>query len=419
MSSSLNIKLSVLWFLLPLPIFLSPSFSLYLEQSAKAGGGTEFMPISFYVLFIFLIDFPKFLRDFLDKNNIALILFLFFCVLAFSSKFLLENSDGNPLLLLVSIIPMLLSYFIGYSSKDYIFKRDKILYYVNLSLFSISLVAFLHIIYSIITLGPVGALIYRGSETVFNLFGIHQRFVYYPTILSLFFILSLYTSSRFRKVFIFILFAAVIMISSREAMLIALTGVFSKIWFEYYYKKNLKVIFYVLMAVLSLFFFVAIYWNNFVDYFEEATFINKFRSLEESGDLSAGRLDVLESIAVEMEKPEFNLWIGMGFSMNLGILGTPHNQYVEVFFRSGVFGLLFFLSFIFISIKRALTNFVTFKDSKHASIVYGFLIVFLAICLLSFNINTPVRAPYTGILFGLLAGFFNRKFDIKSFNNIT
>lgn len=411
---NLNIKLIVFWFCLPLPIFLSPSLSLYVEQSAKSGGGTEFMPISFYLLFLFSLNYIKFLGDFLNRKNLSLILFIFFCILSFFAKIFIEDSDGNPLLILVSIVPMFLSFLIGYGSKDYILSRNQLLKYLNLSLFSISLIAFLHLVYSISSLGLVGALTYRGSETIFNIFGIHQRFVYYPTILSLFFVLSLYTTSRYRYCYILILLSAVLMISSREAMLVALIGILSKVWFEYYYKNNIRVILYLLLTIVAIFFFVAIYWDSFIDYFEKATFINKFRSMQASGDLSAGRLDVLDSVSNEMSKPEFNFWFGMGFSMNLGLLGTPHNQYVEFFFRSGIFGVISFFCFILVSLRRAFKNLSELYNSTYFPIVFGLLIVFVLLCFVSFNVNTPVRAPYTGILFGLLAGFFNRKFHARA-----
>jgi len=83
--------------------------------------------------------------------------------------------------------------------------------------------------------------------------------------------------------------------------------------------------------------------------------------------------------------------LGSGFSVDSGELGTPHNQYIEWFLRGGAPFLLFNLVFLIYPTVSLLLS------RRPEFVTLGCILA--AAILISNNINTPFRAPYTSIFF--------------------
>ena len=104
--------------------------------------------------------------------------------------------------------------------------------------------------------------------------------------------------------------------------------------------------------------------------------------------LDGGRIEVLE----HFQFGELNPLLGTGFS-NWGVFGSPHNQYIEYYYRGGIFGLIISAILLFFWIRS-----------------YGFcpkLIwsIFGAVLLVTNVVNTPIRVPYTGAIIWALFFF--------------
>ena len=129
------------------------------------------------------------------------------------------------------------------------------------------------------------------------------------------------------------------------------------------------------------------------------------KNLSESSDITAGRTGAIHTVFGN-SAADFNLLIGTGYSMNLGDFRSPHNQYAEILLRSGTIGLSLFFVFIIGILRNMLINIKQYRYTIIRYVIYSFVVVYLCLLFISFNVNVPVRAPYTAILFGFLSGFF-------------
>lgn len=394
-------KYQYLIYFIPIPIFFTSSGIFRgssLEDDAFA------LPLSLFVFFIVFALKKNVIRCFLLKNNILLPLMLVYSVIIFFLKIIFSEGDDDPSLLFVSVIPLIVSYVLGYLSKRDLLKND-LSYVIDKSVLIFSVFCGAFLLSSIISLGVVGTFVSRGEDSVFGLFSIYQKFIYFPTMTACYFALTLTSRINFKYFIAFIFLLVVLITGAREAILICTLAIFFNIVLGIKSVSIVNIlkggiIFFAIGALLVYF------SGQIMEVVESSTFYYKLLSLSQSSDFTAGRSGAIKEVFTN-SMADFNLFIGTGYSMNLGDFRTPHNQYAEVFLRSGFLGALIFLALIIQVIRNIVRHIRYFKKTELKYVFYSLAFVFFVLVIVSFNINVPVRVPYTSILFGFLCGFFN------------
>ncbi|MDP8162127.1 O-antigen ligase family protein [Pasteurella skyensis] len=408
----MNKKLYTLYFiLLPIPLFFTTSLSIFREEVIQhRGAGTELLNVGFlFALILVTIKLNKSVGSLFKKNSLPLLTFGLIAFFSFCIQVLIGNSNGNPLLLMISIIPLILNYMVGFLFRDLIYVDQKFLnYIINKVTIVFACVIFAHISYSLVKLGLVSSFYWRGADSIWGLFSIHQKMVYFPTIVAIVFILSLFSTSKYKKVVMGILFFEIVMNFSREGVLLIFLGLCARVYYLFRYEnKKIIVFLYIILGVI----FAYLLFQYIVTNFENSSFADKLLSIQEKGHYSAGRFEQIKEGFEEMLNPEthYSLLIGTGFAMNLGFLGTPHNQYIEILFRGGILGLLTFIFSICNTLFLIKKQLKFYKKTKNqcCHIFFSFAVIFVLLTCVSFNINTPIRSMYACGLYGFLMGFLN------------
>ena len=125
----------------------------------------------------------------------------------------------------------------------------------------------------------------------------------------------------------------------------------------------------------------------------------KIISIFEAKDVnsfSAGRAHVISDVFESFDIDALFIIFGSGFRVDVGELGTPHNQYVEWFLRGGLIFAATNIAILCWSIYRH------FSIGGHIHYLAG--IVLLSVLIISNNINTPFRVPYTSVFLWFLIG---------------
>lgn len=405
-------SLYTLYFIfLPIPLFFTTELHIFnVEVISYAPAGIELISVGFLVSSIFILFiWNKIINCFFNRNTFFLAIFLLLCLVFFCIKVALEGADASPLLLMVSVLPLAVNYCYGFSFRDLTRKDFRLLNdTVNKSILAFFAIVAAHLIYSFSTLGIASSFSLRGSDSVAGMFSIHQKLVYFPTVTASMFILTLFSTSRHKRIIAVGLFLEVMMIASREGMLLALLGVLARVYYlSVYEKKTIKMLAYIVFWGVALLLSAPF----ILSFFEESTFIEKFVSLGSNGDFSAGRLGEVYMTIESFNKPDFSYFIGTGFSMTLGEMGTPHNQYVEILYRGGVIGLACFVLCVLYALVLVKENMKKYRGSQDESfnIVFCFSVIFVLFTFISFNINTPVRSMYACGLYGFLMGFLSNR----------
>ncbi|WP_408025002.1 hypothetical protein [Tenacibaculum sediminilitoris] len=409
MSQLKKIFLFLFLYLIPFPLFIMPSGSIFQGKSTDEDAFS--LPISLIILiFVYIIN-PKYINN-IFKGHKA---FLFFIVISLISFLLtvFRSNDFNSLLLIISILPVVLSYGIGVevlkkTNLDLFFLPNLVSDFIKITFF----ICLLHIISSFINFGISGSFAVRGDDGFFGLFSIYQKVTYYPTVISVVFIFALYSNFKTKYLICSVIFLNIMIIGSRESMVMCLFGLFSVLYYNRLKKKNIKNLFYLILISLSSLFLMLN--SEKISFENEFVFVRKINNLIAKGDYTAGREGAIFEVFSE-SGDDFNLLVGTGYSMTLGDFRSPHNQYLEIFLRSGIIGLVFFMLVVFFALKAIYLIVKKNRFNKFFETYYSISVGFLAILLLSFNINTPIRTPFSSIFVGLLLGIIlNLKFDYKS-----
>lgn len=137
--------------------------------------------------------------------------------------------------------------------------------------------------------------------------------------------------------------------------------------------------------------------------------IRRYYGAVSSGDLSNGRFGIFTTtLELFQERPFF----GYGFVSfsNFSDYGTPHNQYLEVLFKTGMVGFLFFITFLAFSLN------VVIKGSANLpSRFNGFTFPLFVILILLGNFVQPnISSSPTGNLLFLIFGIFSARPYLKT-----
>ena len=137
----------------------------------------------------------------------------------------------------------------------------------------------------------------------------------------------------------------------------------------------------------------------------------RVEATEQSGDLTNGRLEIFDlAFRLIADRPVF----GYGFRSfsDFAFHGTPHNQYLEVWFKAGLVGLVLYLLIIFIATK-------TIRDSAEnmpRDLSAGPYVVMIALTLIGNFVQPNLSYSMTGNLIFLVIGLFT--FSPQKFRNL-
>lgn len=398
-----------LFYIIPVPLFFTMSGAIFRGKSI--GDHTFALPVSLILyLVLFFLD-RQYARVLFSRKALLPFSLLLFGILALSLKVIFSDSSADPNMLLISTVPLLLSFSAGYRLKPQMIENGDIVKVVDRAIVIFAFFCLLHLASSFVSYGPVKTFYYRGEDSIFGLFSVYQKLIYYPTMTSMFFIFSLFSTLKYKRLFSILFFVVILMTAAREALLISLVGL------AVYFRKTMKIdmrFFLKLSGVIAVVLVSTyIFRDTLSEIFESATIVEKTMSLGEKGD--AGRSESIH-IVFSRSAEAFNPVIGTGYSMNLGMFNSPHNQYLEILLRSGAIGLLLFLLFVMKVIDCIRINIRRYGNTAFSTYIYGFAVAYFCLLVISFNVNTPIRAPYSAMLFGFISGFFYNNDNVKIIN---
>lgn len=359
---------SLLAGMLFLPVFLDSS-GIFNSTSFDARG----IPSS--ILIALLFPFAVFMCK--SATSFYVLTVLVICVLFPTATFGVFNSQYFSLTLVMSYI---LPLFVGFSAC-YLIKRiepsatpERVLL---AGVYVVGIVALFWVPYQVDNILSLS----RANGSVFDTFVIYQVWVYWPTVLAITFCASFISSNPVLWILRGFIFLGIIFTGAREPFLFIF--VFGGILMLT--KGRIK--YFLMFFLLGALFFAVLYGVTVL--YPDTLIALKFAGmLTGETSLSGGRFEVLEQFQLSKVNP---FW-GIGFS-DRGVFGTPHNQYIELYYRGGLFGLIISAILLFFWIRS-----------------YGFCSklvwsIFGAVLLVTNVVNTPIRAPYTGAIIWTLFFF--------------
>ena len=340
------------------PIFLRPNGSLYTGNSLEP----EFAaPLWFFILPFFILAR---VQSFLNNAYVFVTLLVFFC---FGTVIFFTHGSFN--LLLLYFIPVIVFQFIFYDNRN---SQLNISVYFRVYF----IFAALHVISSILEYGILGSFISRGSDGVFNIFTIHQKEIYFSTNLGMAVLLSkIEKNILVRYLGLLFIFIDILILASREALILAVFGLLISL------PPRILLFFFVSLVIL-------VSQIDFTSFTEEIKIVEKLGAISESKDVTGGRSDMIsENFQTNIEA--FNLFTGNSFNDKINDGRTPHNMYLEMYLRGGLLLVIFYVVILYNLIKKI--------DFSLRNLFFVALVI-----ILSFNINTPMRAPLFALPFLIL-----------------
>lgn len=221
----------------------------------------------------------------------------------------------------------------------------------------------------------------RANGSVFDIFVIYQVWVYWPTALAIAFCAS-FISSNFRIWLLrIVIFVGILFTGAREPFLLVFV-------FGILFAIATGSTRYFLMIGSAGAAFISALLVFLVLYPDALISLKLMAMLSGETSLDGGRLAVLE----QFDLGNVNFLLGTGFS-DAGVFGSTHNQFIELYYRGGLFGLTIVGMLVFFWVRSY------GYCSKVVWSIFGALIV------VSFVLNTPIRVPYTGAIIWTLFFF--------------
>ena len=375
---------------LPLPIFFYPNGLLFNETSLSS---YQVLPLSFFLSFLIFLQSKKIP---IKNNFFQIILTLTFAsLLTFSIQYFLTQNP-NPSLLIIYLVPMVIGFCNGYQ----IAKKTTLPNIIKWVAYSASIFSLCHISYSIASMGIISAVLTRLSPDLFGVLGIYQKYIYVPLIFaSIFYLLFVKTlmfphlSKKIDYGCLIILFLETCLLGAREAVLVLfftcfLFGLLST------YKRKKKMLSY---ALLFLIFAVGSYQLFLKQHLQvkDITIINRFQGIADPDRSPGGRIEQWTTGWNQFKT--HNPLLGEGFSLHPPKT-SPHNQYIDFLLKGGVLIAFLFCLFFIHFICHCI---MYYHRSKNIIILFPLLLTWI---LISFMINTPLRAPISGIVMWFFIG---------------
>ena len=343
------------------------------------------------------------------SNLILLISVLWTINFIFSA---ISQQNFNPSYLIVYLSPILFSFHNGY----HIAKKLNLYQITSLIAFPLSLFCILHISFSFISMGIIPAIVARLNENIFNIIGIYQMRIYFPSIVATTIFLQigklLFNPSIKHKLLNYLclvpLFLESLFLASREGLLSIISCTFITLLL---FKRSAIKKILLILGILLTFLFIA-YEIEIKKHITltEITFIERFMSFKKNIDNHSpgGRLEEWSEGIRNIKKT--HIITGEGFIIQ-PIRKTPHNQYIDLIQKSGLISFLVFFLFLI-----ALLTHTHKSTSKEKYILFPLLLNWT---ILSLMVNTPLRAPLTASLMWFIFGYaaYNKNKDPNKTTN--
>lgn len=368
---------------------------LFVLPITVAGGGRGGFPIdlvpsdflSAVVAFVYFFSFaPYSKREPLVSIQVLFVLFGF--VLASFST--IHNADLLPIFSFVKFSKVILAFFAGYALSRW-FGRDAVLRSL-----SNAAAAYLFLLF-------VSQFVYHrnfiprlGSEFFeFSVYGFPNS----PSSYLVFVLCVALLKSRSATMkWSLLLVAAIFAVGSlsRSALLLVSLAIVALSFEKATWRQSL-----VLIAVIGVGAFQFLPdLTMLMDIAEGVT--KRLNRAQQTGDFSNGRFEIfLNALDLIAEKPVF----GYGFVSfsNFEAHGTPHNQYLEVWFKLGLVGLLWYLFIIALGAARVLKSRVFLPDDLSLKGIYVMLVLVLVGNLAQPNLSYSPTGNLVFLIFGVFA----------------
>lgn len=214
----------------------------------------------------------------------------------------------------------------------------------------------------------------RADGSVFGVFVIYQVWVYWPTVLAIAFCSTFISKDKILWILRGILLLGIVFTGAREPFL------FIFIFASLYLLTSRRINHFLMFLLIGL--IAAATIQSIIVLYPNALISLKFAAmLAGETSMSGGRFELLE----HFQFAQVNLFWGTGFS-TFGHFGTPHNQYLELYYRAGIFGALMSAVLVYSWMR---------SYSYCSKLVWS---IFGAVLLVTNVINTPIRTPYAGAI---------------------
>ena len=203
-------------------------------------------------------------------------------------------------------------------------------------------------------------------------------------------------SKAFFLVLVFLVFVMAALSLSRAALLVSFLLLLSAFLMAF----PVRVLFFLIPAAGLLFF---VFFDFLFESFIFAGTIDRTRVAIEHGDVSTGRFDIWwHTLGLVSQSPLFGYMFD--FFSNYSVFGTPHQQYLEILFKSGILGFLIYYGFFAFVVLGCFKVFA--KRSVYVGVRAVFAIfVFLVLLNSAFQ---PILSyqPMANLVFCLAGIFF-------------
>lgn len=221
----------------------------------------------------------------------------------------------------------------------------------------------------------------RANGRVFDIFVIYQVWIYWPTALAIAFCASFISSNPRMWLVRLLIFIGIFSTGAREPFLLVFM-------FGIMFALATRSTKYFLIIGLAGAGFISALIAFMVLYPDALISLKLMGMLSGETSLDGGRLGVLE----QFDLGNVNFLLGTGYS-EAGVFGSTHNQFIEFYYRGGLFGLVI----------AGILVFFWVRSYGHCSkIVWSILGALLVV---SYLLNTPIRVPYTGAIIWTLFFF--------------
>jgi hypothetical protein len=287
---------------------------------------------------------------------------------------------------------MLLAYF---AMSLFLSSVYSFLVFLDIFAFSLGIFSSMHIFSSFISLGPAQAFLQRGDCNLFGFFTIYQVYIYYPLLLSFSFVILLFSNNSFRplsRLILFALFVDILLCSSRESFLIVLISFLIKLVRHFSlgsWRMSVAISFLFLFLSFTVYVLLP---SSFFDFgASDVMLLQKLQTVDvsDSESFTAGRLGAFGYIFGSLNVTAPFVLFGTSFSPTVFARETPHNQYAEWFLRGGAILAIPMFCVLFTSLHRSYKLFLS--DERF----FSTFLILLATAIISCNLNTPFRAPYS------------------------
>ncbi len=388
--------------LLPIPLYFYLDGKVY-NDSQIVQSAARVLPVSFYFtiivggligcLCVSRCNFSKFDLFFLSVCLVMIVTYLLSVIFI--------NSETNPELLCIYLLPQIFSYVIGKSLYSQILV-EKIFRVIWLSTTVFCMIEMLALF---LQYGIAMSFQSRGSLSILNFMTIYGAYISYPSLLSVVLFIGLVTkeiSKKSKWLGVFCISLAIIISGAREPW--AMLAFMLVIYYVFCLRLPVLVLFIKIVGWIFVGILFILFLGLFID-FHTIPLVAKVLTMNNSPfglaeGLTAGRLMIWEQFFDYFFAHPYVFLFGSGFSLSkIYFEGTFHNQWLDLISQGGIFyatGVLFLLA---VSVRNL------FSQSHKNTYYIVMAVILLAEMLVSFNINTNLRTSYISTLIWLLVGY--------------